>query len=195
MWRGVAAESALVSNELREGWPLGSTEALVFLKRRGVLLGDRLGRTTRRGSADSGTESYRRADPAGGLRRGQDQLDAQGRQFEEIQQVNLLPHSVRVHRRQSGGARRHQAALPDMRVMGAESHISWRRILLWSPETQVPAITTESASPNRDDQAGAARESAAQAPEPPEFLASLAVRVTLIEIRRRRIRISRARSN
>src|SRR5207248_10190921 len=39
MWRGVAAEEAEASSMAREGWPLGFAEALMFLKRRGVLLG------------------------------------------------------------------------------------------------------------------------------------------------------------
>src|SRR5207248_9455587 len=39
MWRGVAAEEADASSQAREGWPLGFAEALMFLKRRGILLG------------------------------------------------------------------------------------------------------------------------------------------------------------
>lgn len=36
LWRGILAESG--STDL-EGWPIGLIEALVFLKRRGVILG------------------------------------------------------------------------------------------------------------------------------------------------------------
>src|SRR5258708_37043483 len=39
MWRGVAADEADASSMAREGWPLGFAEALMFLKRRGILLG------------------------------------------------------------------------------------------------------------------------------------------------------------
>ena len=39
LWRGVAAEADEASSTAREGWPLGFAEALMFLKRRGILLG------------------------------------------------------------------------------------------------------------------------------------------------------------
>src|SRR4029078_10386893 len=39
VWRGFAEEEAEISSLSLEGWPLGFAEALLFLKKRGILLG------------------------------------------------------------------------------------------------------------------------------------------------------------
>jgi FkbH-like protein len=54
--------------------------------------------------------------------------------------------------------------------------------LLWAPELQVPVVTAESAARTEMIQAAGARESSRQRLSRPEFLASLGLRVRMIEI-------------
>jgi len=71
-----------------------------------------------------------------------------------------------------------KALLPEVRMLGAP-HLDWRRILLWSPETQVAEITSESA--NRSDmvRAQVEREQDREGMTYADFLAELDLQVEL----------------
>src|SRR5437660_10773754 len=66
--------------------------------------------------------------------------------FEDIlAEANLLPRSVVYIDDNPVERASIKAAFPDVRVFGPNPLV-WRRILLWSAETQVPTITAESAA-------------------------------------------------
>ena len=149
LWRGVAAERTEHSSETLEGWPIGFVEALGHLKRRGVLL------------ALMSKNEERLIRPIWQrLFEGRLSLDdfvarkinwrPKAENFEEIlQETNLLPRSAvyiddnPVERASIG------ASFPGVRTFGPNPLV-WRRIFLWSAETQVSAITKESASEKRN---------------------------------------------
>jgi len=68
-----------------------------------------------------------------------------------------------------------------MRVLGPNPYL-WRRILLWAPETQVAAITAESAARTEMVQKQVERETQKKRLSREDFLASLEVRASLGEI-------------
>jgi FkbH-like protein len=74
-----------------------------------------------------------------------------------------------------------KAAFPEMRVLGPNPYL-WRRILLWSPETQVATVTAESAARTEMVQKQVEREGQRKRLSRAEFLASLEVRANLHEI-------------
>ena len=145
LWRGVAAEAAEVSSTASEGWPLGFAEALMFLKSRGVLLG-----IVSKNDEDRVREIWRRIY---GTRIRLEDFAAvkinwrpKAENIEEIlAEVNLLPNSVVFIDDNPVERAAVKAAFPEIRVLGPNPYL-WRRILLWSPETQVATITSESAA-------------------------------------------------
>jgi len=182
LWRGVAAEEAEVPSIVaREGWPLGFAEALMFLKRRGVLLG-----IVSKNDETRVREIWRRI--YGSLIRLEDfaavkiNWRPKAENIEEIlAQVNLLPKSVVFIDDNPVERAAVKAAFPDIRVLGPNPYL-WRRILLWSPETQVATITAESAGRTEMVQKQVEREEQRQRLSREEFLASLGVRATLSEV-------------
>ena len=181
LWRGVAADEADASSMAREGWPLGLAEALMFLKRRGVLLGivskNDEGRVRGIWQRIYG-DLVRLEDFA--VRRINWQPKADN--VEEIlEEVNLLAKSVVFIDDNPVERAAVKAAFPDMRVLGPNPYL-WRRILLWAPETQVAAITAESAVRTEMVQKQVERETQRKRLSREEFLASLQVRASLFEI-------------
>jgi len=179
LWRGVVAEEGLA---LTEGWPLAVAEALIFLKKRGVLL-----------AIVSKNDEARIRELWPYIYGGRLELEdfasvkinwePKADNIERIlAEVNLLPRSAvfiddnPVER--AGVA----AAFPDLRIL-ATSPYTWRRILLWSAETQVAYITDESARRTEMIQAQVARESARTRMSRAEFLATLDVSVRLFPVR------------
>src|SRR5207237_6903915 len=145
MWRGVAAEEGGAWAMAREGWPLGFAEALMFLKRRGILLG-----IVSKNDEERVRGIWRRI--YGDLVRLEDfavrkiNWQPKADNVEAIlAEVNLLPKSVVFIDDNPVERAGIEAAFPEMRVLGPNPYL-WRRILLWSPETQVATITAESAA-------------------------------------------------
>jgi FkbH-like protein len=181
MWRGIAADEADASSMAREGWPLGFAEALMFLKRRGILLGivskndeDRIRGIWQRIYGDL----VRLEDFAVRKINWQPKAD----NVEAIlAEVNLLPRSVVFIDDNPVERAAIKAAFPEMRVLGPNPYL-WRRILLWAPETQVATITAESAARTEMVQKQVERETQRKRLSREEFLASLEVRASLHEI-------------
>lgn len=181
LWRGVAAEEAEVSSVSREGWPLGFVEALMFLKRRGILLGV-VSKNDEEHVLKLWGQIY------GDLIRPEDfavrkiNWQPKADNIEEIlAEVNLLPKSVVFIDDNPVERAAVKAAFPDMRVLGPNPYL-WRRILLWAPETQVATITAESAARTEMVQKQVERETQRKRLSRAEFLASLEVRASLSEI-------------
>ena len=182
MWRGVAAELTSYSGDVIEGWPLGLVETLGYLKRRGVLL------------AIVSKNDERRANEIWSMIVGENRLSLgdfavrkinwrpKADNIEEIlREVNLLPRSVVFIDDNPAERFAVQSAFPDIRTFGPNPYL-WRRILLWSPETQVAVINAEAAGRTEMVQAQIKRETERKQLSREEFLATLGVEITLFEI-------------
>ncbi|WP_374648821.1 HAD-IIIC family phosphatase [Rhizorhabdus sp.] len=182
LWRGVAAEADHLDPAMVEGWPLGFAEALAILKQRGILLailskndevnvarifpqlfGDRL-------TLDD--FAIRKI----GWRPKRETM------AEAIAEANILPEAVVFVDDNPVERAAMKAAFPAVRTLEA-SHRDWRRILLWAPETQVPAISAESARRTEMVQAQVQREQDRGRLEQDDFLASLGLSMEMRAIR------------
>jgi FkbH-like protein len=181
VWRGVLAEESNIDPISREGWPFGFLETLLILKRRGVLLG--IVSKNDEGRAKEIMRQMHNSDLTFedfAVRRINWRPKADN--IEEIlKEVNLLPHSVVFVDDNPVERAAVKSAFPDMRVIGENPYL-WRRILLWSPETQLPVITAESAARTEMVQAQVEREQQRKRLSREEFLESLAITVTLSEV-------------
>lgn len=179
LWRGVAGELPDVGPELVEafGWPFGFVEALRFLKKRGIILAVISKNSEERireifpkimhgriGLDDFVSLKIRFADKAEGM-------------AEVLSEVNLLPGNVVFVDDNPVERAAMKAAFPAIRVLGP-NHLHWRRILLWSPETQVPEITAESGRRSEMVQRQIARDGSRATQTRAEFLLGLNLRLT-----------------
>ncbi|HEY1772218.1 MAG TPA: HAD-IIIC family phosphatase [Gammaproteobacteria bacterium] len=190
LWRGVAAEKATDTPEMA-GWPLGLAEALGYLKRRGVLLA----------IASKNDEGLLRKlwDPIMGVHLSLEDFAAlkvnwlpKAENIKELlREMNLLPGNVLFVDDNPVERASVQAAFPGMRVMGSNPYL-WRRILLWSAETQVAGITAESGARTDMMRAQVEREGARQQMSRGDFLASLSLRLAVQEIDAKHERFPRA---
>ncbi len=184
LWRGVAAEEQnLDPAAAYEGWPLGMHEALSFLQQRGILLAmlsknddDKLTRIW--GEITSGRFSL----SAFAVRKVNWRPKVEN--FAEIlEETNLLSRNVLYIDDNPVERAAIKAAYPDVRVLGPNPYL-WRRILLWSPETQVAQITAESAKRTEMVQAQVRRETERKVMSRDDFLMTLELQVALWEIDR-----------
>lgn len=173
LWRGVAAENQDVVPHM-EGWPLGVAETLLWLRKRGVVLAiaskndastvERLWERMYWGSLTLDDFPIRRIN-----------WDSKILNIEQIMKTaSLLPRNVVFIDDNPAEREAVKAAFPEIRVLGAELY-TVRRALLWSAETQVPAVTMESAKRNEMMQAQVQREEARAVMSPEEFIKSLNV--------------------
>jgi FkbH-like protein len=178
LWRGVVAELSVDELPTSEGWPKGLWEALAFLKRRGILL-----------AIISKNEEARVVEVWDSILRNLLTLDdfairrinwhSKAENMAEIlAHVNLLPRNVIYIDDDPAKRAEIKAAFPDIRVLGGNP-LTWRRILLWSAETQLPDVTAESASRTEMVRAQVVREEQRQSMSREEFLATLNVRMNL----------------
>jgi len=181
LWRGVAAERSDHTREAIEGWPIGLVEALGHLKRRGILL-----------ALLSKNEEKLVVPIWERLFGGSIHIDdfaickinwkPKADNFAEIiEEANLLPRSVVYIDDNPVERAAIRAAFPDVRSFGPNP-LLWRRILLWSAETQVATITKESASRTEMVRAQVDRETHRKKLSREDFLASLEVEVGLREL-------------
>ncbi len=181
LWRGVAAEGGVGAADRLEGWPLGITETIGHLKRRGVLL-----------ALVSKNEATILDPIFSNLFGGRLSLDdfairkvnwkPKTENLDEIMRtLNLLPRNVVFVDDNPVERAAIETAFPEVRTLGPNP-LLWRRILLWSAETQVAAITSESAARTDMMQAQVERESQREKMSREEFLASLHVEVGMREV-------------
>jgi len=182
LWRGIVAEEGDISDETIEGWPMGLIEALQFLKKRGVLLG-----------IISKNDEARIEGLWDRIMGGRLRLDdfvvhrinwrSKADNLEEIlDEVNLLARNVVFVDDNPRERAEVRAAFPDVRVLGAEPY-HLKRVLLWSSETQVPFVSTESSRRTQMVRGQMAREQERKRVSREEFLSGLGLTARVFEIR------------
>ena len=172
LWRGVVAEEGLANPALTEGWPIALVEALLYLKNRGVLLA-----IVSKNSAEVIEQAW---DEIFAGRLLLTDFAVRKINWESkaenvaavIRQFNILPSSVVFIDDNPVERAAVQDRFPDVRVLGSNPMLI-RRILLWAPETQVAALTTESLARTEMVQAGLARDEGRETLSREDFLASL----------------------
>jgi FkbH-like protein len=182
LWRGVAVEQDLNNPaDVVEGWPIGLVEALSYLKRRGVLLA-LISKNEESLVAPVWQQLYGNRFPLEEFAIRRINWRPKAENLEEIlQETALLPSSVVYVDDNPAERAAVKAAFPEVRVLGPNPLV-WRRILLWAAETQVPAITAESASRTEMVKSQVEREAQQKMLSREEFLASLNAQVCLREI-------------
>ena len=181
MWNGVSGDLAEISGDMIEGWPIGVAEALVYLKKRGILL-----------AIASKNDEARIREIWPTIFRGRFSLDEFAAvrinwrpKTENVREIlnimNLLPRSVVFIDDNPVERAAMKGAFPDMRVIGKNPYLI-RRTLLWAPETQVAMITEESGRRTEMMQAQFSREEERASMSREEFLQAAAPVVTLFTI-------------
>ncbi len=181
LWKGVSGDQESIGPDMIEGWPLGFIEALAFLKRRGILLAiaskndderirliwdSILGRQL--SLSDFATVKINWRPKADNV-------------AEILSELNLLPRNVVFVDDNPVERSAMKARFPDMRVLGRHPYYL-RRILLWSPETQVARVSEESSRRTEMIQAQIQRDTARKELTREEFLMSLALRCRMFAI-------------
>ncbi len=180
LWRGVIAELNIDELPTSEGWPKGFWESLAFLKRRGILL-----------AIISKNEESRVFEVWDQITRRNLSLDdfairrinwrpKADNMAEILAHVNLLPRNVVYIDDNPAERAAIKDAFPEIRVLGG-TPLTWRRILLWSAETQVAEITTESAARTEMVRAQVTREETRNQLSHKDFLSSLKVQIKLFQ--------------
>ena len=178
LWRGVAAESTL---GIVEGWPMGFMEALLLLKKRGILLAiasknderfilENWDRITHGHIALSDFATHRI------------NFEDKARNVAAIiEELYLRPESTVMIDDSPVERAAVEAGIPGVRVLGRDLYYL-KRMLLWAPETQQPASTAESTQRTEMIRAQLARESTRGGMSPEEFLLTLELRATISRI-------------
>jgi FkbH-like protein len=181
LWNGVAAEMDYAGPEIAEGWPLGMVEALVYLKKRGVLLG-LLSRNDEHRVADIWNRVFGErfslqwfaVKIINWRSKTENMRDLLGR-------VNLLPRSIVYVDDHPSERAAMKEAFRDIRVLDG-LHYYWRKTLLWSPETQVASLSIESMHRTEMIQAQTARDQARSSLSEDDFLVSQKLQIQIERI-------------
>jgi len=183
LWRGVMAEQEVIDPGAMEGWPIGLAEALSVLRERGIIL-----------AIVSKNDPARIEEIWPQLFFGRLELsDFAIRKIgwrpkaemvaEAIAEANVLPDTVVFLDDNPVERAQVKQAHPEVRVVAAP-HLDWRRILLCSPEMQVPMITAEASQRNAMVDAQVRRETDRMRMGTDDFLQALRVEVRLGQIDR-----------
>ena len=178
LWHGVSGDTQDVGGHMLAGWPSGLAEALLYLKKRGVLLA----------IVSKNDETRVRAIWPKIFQRSLDLEDFAAIRInwrpkaenirEILGMVNLLPRNVVFIDDNPGERAAVGLEFPDIRVLGRHPYY-FRRVLLWSAETQNAAVSHESGSRTEMVQAQMLREDARQELSREAFLAAAAPRVEI----------------
>ena len=182
LWRGIGAERGDGIAGEQAGWPTGIAEAIGYLKRRGILLAI---------VSKNTNEVVERIWP---LHWHENVLSLSD--F-AVRKINWEPKATNIQAvlAETGLLARNtlfvddnpverdavRQALPEIRVLGGSPYL-WRRILLWSAETQVPTISTESSERTSMVQAQVRRDTERSAMSRQDWLASLHSKITFMRI-------------
>lgn len=183
LWRGVSGDIADVGIHMYEGWPTGVVEALMYLKKRGIMLAiiSKNDESRIREIWPSITDNRITLNDFATIRinwRSKPENMA-----EILSVVNVLPSSVVFLDDNPVERSAMQQAYPEMRILGRHPWY-FRRTLLWSAETQVDVITTESGSRTEMMRAQFEREGQRKRLSRAEFLTTLSLEVELYEVHR-----------
>jgi FkbH-like protein len=178
LWRGVSGDISDPDPHMVEGWPLGISEALAYLKKRGVLLA----------IVSKNEEAMIRQIWPRIFRRGLSLSDFSAVKInwfpktqnvqELLEVINLLPRNVLFIDDNPVERAAMKAAFPDMRVTGRHPYYV-RHTLLWSTETQVPFVTSESSRRTEMVHAQLEREDQRKQLSREEFLRQASPRVVM----------------
>jgi FkbH-like protein len=185
LWRGQLAEDYRQGDETwphADGWPIGLWETVHHLRARGILTA----------ICSKNDEAVVRRDWHHAVEPAFVSLDdfvcvkinwrTKAENIAEIcNELSIKPKSVVFVDDNPVERAAVKAALPDIRVIGANPYLT-RRILLWSPETQVASLTDESTRREEMIRSQFVREEERKTLTRDEFLASLNCRVTFIPI-------------
>ncbi len=181
LWKGVSGDIEDINGFMVEGWPIGLAEALIYLKKRGILL-----------AIASKNEEFR-------IREIWPRIFGDRLRLEDFAaiRINWRPKTENVHEILQGmnllarnavfiddnPAERDamRNAFPDIRVLGRYPYYL-RRVLLWSAETQVASVTDESSRRTEMVRAQLTRESQRKAMSRDQFLLDAAPTVSIIRI-------------
>lgn len=182
LWRGVAVERGVnKAGDVTEGWPIGFVEALSYLKRRGVILAV-ISKNEESLVAPIWQKLYGDCFPLEEFAIRKINWKPKAENFEEILlETNLLPRSAVYIDDNPVERAAVKSAFPEVRTFGSNPLV-WRRILLWSAETQVATITAESTARTEMVRAQVERETQRRRLSREEFLASLNIEVELREV-------------
>lgn len=189
LWRGVIGDQAATETVLEpgslgvlvEGWPLGLAEALMYCKKRGILLSI----ISRNDEA-----TIRKVFPAiFGSRLSLDDFSSIRINFEAkpsnmaaiLAEVNLLPSSVVYIDDNPQERAQMEAAFPALRVVG-KYFLYTRQMLLHAPETQVARVSAESAQRGQMIRANQERQQQQSQMDPAAFLTSLEVKARMFDL-------------
>jgi FkbH-like protein len=180
LWSGIAAETNQVGSFMIEepSWPMGIIEALAFLKKRGILLA-----IISKNDAGLVRELWRKIV---GPKMDMDDFaicrinwsPKVDNMREILQAFNLLPRNVVFVDDNPVERSAMISSFPDIRTLPGQ-HYYWRRILLWSSETQLPSITEESTRRTEMVRSQVERENQKSEMTRQEFLASLDLKASL----------------
>jgi FkbH-like protein len=179
LWRGVAAEGTL---GVLEGWPMGLMEALLCLKKRGILLAI-VSKNDESFIVSNWTQIVQGqmalADFAARKINFRSKVD---NLLEILQEVNLRPQNAVMIDDNPVERASIEAGIPGVRVLGRHPYYL-KRILLWSSETQPSVITRESSQKTEMVHAQLQRESIRGQLSQQEFLETLQLCVTVSAVR------------
>lgn len=181
LWKGVVGEMDAVDGGIVEGWPLGLTEALAYLKRRGIMLAI-ISKNDECRIRNIFPKVFRERLTLDDFAMVKINYDPKTLNLAEIlSKVNVLPSSVVYIDDNPVERASLKAAYPDLRIL-SRSHYYWRRTLLWAAETQVRTISTESARRTGMMQAQITRDALKQEMSREDFLRTLNLKLRLFEI-------------
>jgi FkbH-like protein len=178
LWTGVIGEMTDIDADILDGWQLGLAEALLWLKKRGILLAiiSKNDESRIRDIWPSVFGDNLRLEDFAAIRiNWQPKAENMG---QILAGVNLLPRSVVFIDDNPAERSAMQQAFPDMRILGRFPYYI-RQTLLWAPETQVIAVTEESGRRTEMVQAQLEREQHRQEFSADDFLRAAAPVVTL----------------
>jgi FkbH-like protein len=181
LWRGVAADVDVIGPLMTEGWPLGILEAASYLWRRGILIAI-VSKNDEEVATTIWSELYEsRFSIENFVVRKINWASKQDNIRDILSMVNLLPRSVLFVDDNPIERSAIKMAFPDMRVMDAPL-ACWRRVLLWSAETQQAAITEESIARTDMIQAQIKRDEISSSMDRHTFLNSLNLKITVYRV-------------
>jgi FkbH-like protein len=180
MWRGIIGEDRLSVQPI-EGWPLGFAEALLYLKKRGIILAiasKNEEETVRSRWSDVFLGFIELDDFAVTRINWRPKIENVG---DIIRAVNVLPSSVLFIDDNPAERASVQVAYPGIRTLGANPYYL-KRILTGAPELQMAKITSESAAKTDMIRAQIKRDETRNMMSPEDFLKSLNLEVIMTKV-------------
>lgn len=180
LWRGVFAEEGMLGPGL-EGWPLGVMEALLFLKKRGILLAIASNNEEELILKEWQTLFQNYLKPEDFVSIKINRKDKCDNIQEILEEVHLLAGNALFLDDNPMEREKVQRAFPDIRTLGADLY-QIKRILLWAPELQVPHLSQESSQRTQLIQVHQEQVQNSRFTTREEFLDSLRLRTEVIRI-------------